>query len=200
MVNRLAAALGLGFLLFSASPALASIMDGAPKHDGFFLRFHTGPASLDISLKNSPTSIGGGGGIFSFALGGAVAENLILFGEMTNILVLDPTVTLDNKDFQTRNASAGVTAIGPGLSYYFMPINIYLSGTLLFARTRLEDEVSTASSEYGVGAKLALGKEWWVSTNWGLGLAGSATFAQMPDGADTVTSSSYGLMFSATYN
>ena len=56
---------------------------------------------------------------------------------------------------------------------------------------------------HGFGAKLAVGKEWWVSDHWGLGLAAEAVLAITPDSGTnppTWTTFGGGLTFSATYN
>jgi hypothetical protein len=48
-----------------------------------------------------------------------------------------------------------------------------------------------------------VGKEWWISQNWGFGLAGEFIAASMKDETDpkvTWTASAYSLLFSATYN
>jgi hypothetical protein len=63
-------------------------------------------------------------------------------------------------------------------------------------------------TEFGPGLSLVLGKEWWVSDNWGLGLAGQLYAARMKDrqpafvGSETPTWRALGLnlLFSASFN
>jgi hypothetical protein len=49
-----------------------------------------------------------------------------------------------------------------------------------------------------------VGKEWWVTQDWGLGLAGQFQVASMkdhPDGVSTrMTAETFSLLFSATFN
>jgi len=50
---------------------------------------------------------------------------------------------------------------------------------------------------------LALGKEWWVSDHWGLGVAGHISFSSNQDPVasnNTLTTWAFGAAFSATYN
>ena len=66
-------------------------------------------------------------------------------------------------------------------------------------------------TESGWGFSLSLGKEWWVSENWGLGLAGFV-YHSRTTGEDisfdyetyqrpyTVDNTVIGIMFSATYH
>ena len=55
----------------------------------------------------------------------------------------------------------------------------------------------------GLGLKLAVGKEWWVSDHWGIGVAGQFFISRNDDpDATTVklTTLGGGVAFSATYN
>jgi hypothetical protein len=66
-----------------------------------------------------------------------------------------------------------------------MPYNTFISGTLLFTRLvwsedDLGEEDSEADNEYsepGVGLSLSVGKEWWVSSNWGLGVGARLNYS-----------------------
>jgi hypothetical protein len=51
---------------------------------------------------------------------------------------------------------------------------------------------------------LMVGKEWWVSTNWGLGVAGQIMYMSIKDKEiieeKDMTFASFGVLFTATYN
>lgn len=91
------------------------------------------------------------------------------------------------------------------MTYYFMPSNVYLSGSLGLANAAIETDFDTFDSDFGYGINLAVGKEWWVSDNWGLGVASHLYYSRIPDAElngeepylDTV---SVALLFSATFN
>jgi hypothetical protein len=96
-----------------------------------------------------------------------------------------------------------MSAFGAGLTYFFMPVNMYLSGTvgagsLSFSGTDL-DGLETDS---GLALNFVLGKEWWVSNRWGLGLAGAFDYHSAPDKnvSEDWTGTSFSLLFSATFN
>ncbi len=38
-----------------------------------------------------------------------------------------------------------------------------------------------SSSAWGLTGRFSVGKEWWVSSNWGLGLAGELLLGRMSD-------------------
>ena len=62
---------------------------------------------------------------------------------------------------------------------------------------------TSSSSQAGFGAKVGVGKEWWVGDHWGLGLAGQFFLGINQDtGGDPPTWATLGggLAFSATYN
>jgi hypothetical protein len=97
--------------------------------------------------------------------------------------------------------------LGLGACYYFMPVNIYLSASVTVSRDRLEIDEKKGSTNPGVGAYVSIGKEWWVSDNWGLGVALFAYASRMDAresgtfvGRYTVYNTVAGVVFSATYN
>jgi hypothetical protein len=160
---------------------------GYQEHDGFFLRLHCGGGYLTTSesLQGNSLTLAGPAFAFSAAFGGAVTPNLIVFGELLGMGVSDPKATLNG-------------------AYYVEPMNLYFSGTLTFSQLSFDDKNSStkAESEIGFGFSAALGKEWWVSTDWGLGAAALFQFASMKDkGIDArITALGFALLFSATYN
>ena len=93
-----------------------------------------------------------------------------------------------------------------GLSYYFMPINIYISAGICSNIGRIEGNVLETDNIFGSGFFCSVGKEWWVSKNWGLGLAIYYYYGKMETDEDifidqyTITDRIFGLAFSATYN
>jgi hypothetical protein len=82
---------------------------------------------------------------------------------------------------------------------------VYLSGALAAMAFSASDDYgkTLVSSNTGVGFEGMIGKEWWVSSDWGLGLAGELVLASMKDRDDnTITwnGSSFSILFSSTFN
>jgi len=178
---------------------------GVEMHDGFYLRMGLGVGYMESSasqagqtLKLSGTAVG-----LDFAFGGVVAENLIVFGELAFLQVDSPTVSLGGVS-GTANGSVDHIGIGPGIAYYFMPTNIYLSGALLLGRLQTHNNNSNqvGQTNFGVGGSLMAGKEWWVSPQWGLGVAVQLILANNHDpGIDAdFTTIGGDVAFSATFN
>jgi len=184
---------------------------GSHHHDGFFLRFLAGfgYTSMGADLGPADTKISGGGGGFALALGGALTPNLILFGELLQSIAVEPKVEVGDASATAQDASASLVGIGAGLAYY-LSNNLYLSGTLAFSQISLQDadNQEVADTEFGPGLSLVVGKEWWVSDNWGLGMAAQLYAATMKDrgpavaGGDAPTWQATGLnlLFSASFN
>lgn len=182
---------------------------GVHGHDGFYLRLTAGAGYLSASETYGVVTdnYSGLGGAFTAAFGGTVAPNLIIYGEL---LVTE----VSNAEYSVNNVSAGYSqtdltqfGIGPGIAYYFEPVNLYLSGTLAFTKMSFSDTysgVAQGDTNLGIGASFMLGKEWWVSPDWGIGLAGQLYLASMGDtvnGYNTrMQSSMFALLFSATFN
>lgn len=183
-----------------APPPRDAPRGGHHEHDGFYLRFL--PGFGYTSMSSSGVKVHGGSGAFTFSIGGAVAENFIVFGHLGGSTIADPKVRIHGVDYQ-GSGSASLSAFGAGVAYYLMPSNVYFSGALVATHISLrdEDDRKFAETKTGGGFDLAIGKEWWVSDNWGLGVAGRFMFANIDDeGGSTIRATSTSIAFSATYN
>ncbi|PKL38438.1 MAG: hypothetical protein CVV44_11160 [Spirochaetae bacterium HGW-Spirochaetae-1] len=190
---------------FSAVFAQDMESDGTNMHDGFYLRFQLGVGYQSLTYEDfvpgSDMKFTGAAGNFTMQIGYAVINDLILFGELSSCVMTDPTLKLGGSSYDTNDTQVSVVGFGGGLSYYFAS-NFFLSLSLGATRATLEVSGSSGSSELGFGTNVAIGKEWWVSENWGLGLALVGNYSRMKDkGVDNKMSNIYiGLAFSATYN
>jgi hypothetical protein len=92
---------------------------------------------------------------------------------------------------------------GPGITYYIMPENLYLSLSILLNLAIMNAEGESNKSKPGYGFNILAGKEWWVGAQWGLGIAiygyynsqGHMDFDEL-----TMSAFSFGVVFSATHN
>jgi hypothetical protein len=196
---------------YYASPRPAYYSYGH-SHDGFFLRLTAGLGYVTASetFGGATDTYSGVGATFGAAFGGAIAPNLILFGEFLGTSVADPAHDVSGPGGGSVSMSGDMTlfGFGPGIAYYIEPINLYLSGTLAFSQVSFTDSsygnYATSDTNWGVGASFVVGKEWWVARAWGIGLAGQVHLASMSDnvqGYDTrMTAAAISLLFSATYN
>ena len=180
---------------------------GAPhRHDGLFLRLSGGfgGASTDATDEfGDKLEFSGLSGDANFAIGGMVSRNLALHGTFWGWAISDPDVEINNDDQGELDGSLTMSAIGGGVTYYFMPTNLYLSGSLGLGQLELDIEnVGDADTDWGLVFDATIGKEWWVSANWGLGLAGGFGFHSISEDNfdDNWSGVSLGLRFSATFN
>jgi hypothetical protein len=160
-----------------AVAASAPAPDPEPRHEGFFLRMDLGFGwSWSFVSSSKVTGIGSGLGI---GIGGNVGDNLALFGELFAAGTSKPR--LDGMDVGMESLSVG--GIGVGLTYYFMPQNVFVSTIAgVGSLARRQNSVCAGSSSQGCGtytasdpgfiARAGIGKEWHVSRTWGLGIAG----------------------------
>ena len=100
------------------------------------------------------------------------------------------------------NGDLSVFAFGGGLTYYIMPANVYLAGSVGFGQAVFEDyRGAVDGSDLGLGVNLMVGKEWWVGSDWGLGVAGQGIILATDDEfLGNITAFSTNILFSATYN
>jgi hypothetical protein len=173
-------------------------------HDGFFLRLSggVGYASTSEDFEAGELKVSGPSGDANLAIGGVVSPNLALHATLWAWALSDPDVEFENLSSEL-NGDVTLSGFGGGLTYYFAPSNVYLSGSVGAAVMEVDfDGGPEAESDTGLAVDFTIGKEWWVGNNWGLGLAGALGFHSVPDqgGDENLTGTSVGLRFSATLN
>lgn len=188
-------------LTLLGGPALA----GEPRtHDGFFLRLSGGGggASSTLDVPGLESEFSGGSGDINIAVGAVVATNLALHGTFFGWSVSDPDLDVEGVGSGEVDGTFSMAAFGGGLTYYFMPVNMYLSGSLGGAQLNFDGSGVEGESDTGIAGELILGKEWWVGNSWGLGVAGSYGFHSIPDGDvdENWSGNSWSIRFSATLN
>ena len=170
------------------------------RHLGFYLHLDIGVGYLSSSPSQpaGASSASGAALPFSFVIGGAVAEDWILAADLWAASGPSPSGS------SWGNTASG--GLGFNVTHYFMPANVYVSLTPSFTslvfNTNQGYQNFADRAATGFGVKLGLGKEWWVTGHWGLGLCGWYAFSFNPEGngAGTWRTFSGGLAFSATFN
>ena len=187
-----------------------SSKDKHQQHTGFFLSMGLGPAfgKITSDMGHEQIDMSGAGYKFDFKIGGAVKENLILHATMISTMLDGPSVKSSyygmlGKTTNSISISENML-IGGGLTYYIMPFNLFLSGSLGLGNYSLTDIDSNVngSTNNGVSMQLKVGKEWWVSRRWGLGIALTygKTFVDNTAGNEKLNSNRFGILFNATLN
>ena len=193
-------------LLLTLSPAAHA---GEPRtHDGFLLRLSvgagTGGSEIDdpvfgsIDLSGTPYDV-------NIAIGGMVAPNVGLHATLFGWSISDPDADVTIPGLGTAsgtlNGDATLAAFGGGITYYVMPLNLYLSGSLGFGSLELSGDVEGETDD-GMVVDLTVGKEWWVGDSWGLGVAGGFNYHNLgdPDAEENWSGTAFTVRFSATLN
>jgi hypothetical protein len=175
------------------------------QHTGLYLHLDTGPAFMSSTFSvptYSDQTASGPAWTLGASLGGAIAPNLILAGDLFGAMAVNPSVNYGGTDY---DYSISLVGIGPELVYYFVPANIYLSGTLAFTRlTESSGGIDYASSDVGLGGRIALAKEWWIGPRLGLGLGGQVFFSSNKEpsnvGTQRISTWGAGMLVSVTLN
>ena len=174
-------------------------------HDGFFLRMGLGGGFANSS-SDSPygdVNVKGGAVDLELSIGGNIVENFALHADLFGLFIPGPTLEMDGYETDTgaEDVSFSINAFGAGFTYYFMPVNLYVSLSAGLAVLQMQVENMTSETDPGFGTRFMIGKEWWVSDEWGLGAAGNFIFSVVKDSDDsTWVSMGGGLLFSVTFN
>jgi hypothetical protein len=178
-------------------------------HDGLYLHMDLGFGYTSIS-SNSNTSYSGTSTSLGIAGGVAFAPNLIAFGNLVVLNISNASQSIAGSPVGNVGGSIGWMALGPGLAYYVEPSNFYFAGTVGIARANFGSGTNSTGgsgniTSWGLGGQFLVGKEWWVSQNWGLGIAGQVVLSTASDANPALssinwTTAGFNLLFSATYN
>ncbi|MCG5055356.1 MAG: tetratricopeptide repeat protein [Myxococcales bacterium] len=174
---------------------------GFHTHDGWFLRLLVGLHRVSVNERRAGASRVGAGVASGVAFGYALLPSLAAFGEV-GVAARSETTGPTNESRTT------VGGVGAGLTYYVLPYNVYVSASLLYGIMEFSTETTVAgvtttresSSTSGVGTHLSLGKEWWASANWGVGVALDLYAVEAEVEGSTWAGTSGGVAFSATFN
>jgi len=174
------------------------------RHLGTYIRPDLGFGYVRSSASQNgvDASISGFAGTFGIAVGAAITENQILAVHLWDLVATSPTITSGNTTLNNPNATLTFVAIGGEYTGYYAG-NVYLSISPALTRGTLAVNGTSQNTSWGFGLRAALGKEWWVSNHWGLGMVGHLSFTANQDtGTNPPMWTSWGatVAFSATYN
>jgi len=156
------------------------------KRDGVSLRVSAGLGHWYTDFQHEPPMGSGASEASSFsgstitmgaAVEGTTSRNVMVFGELVVSLASDVTVKTPWGGTSDWSGTYGLVSAGPGVSYSFDQSGVYASGTLTI--TRLFGKMT--DGKQGYGANLALGRDWWASTNWRTGVVAALQFAIAED-------------------
>ncbi len=101
------------------------------------------------------------------------------------------------------NTSVELDAIGLNVTRYFVPVEVFatvvVSGTRLAITDDNGEGPEYAHSDIGFGLKVLLGKEWRVSSLFGIGVAAEVFLAVNRTGGESLDTLGGGLLFSFTF-
>lgn len=150
---------------------------------GFFARMLVGGGNIESSNEaGSAPTVDFSVGTFEFdvAVGATVLTNFAVHGTMS--VVSSPDLKMDFSGSSGDNGTDRMLFWGGGLTYYFVPINIYLSGNVGAAQLKgrfSKDE--KFDSDWGYALSFVAGKEWWTGDRMAIGLAGAFGYHSIPD-------------------
>jgi hypothetical protein len=182
---------------------------GPREHEflGLFLRLtmDVGPARTSVHSGSEESRWSGEEVGGSIAAGIVVRRNLALHFNWSNWEISDP-------DVETGALSGGargdidLDVFSGGLTYYFMPANIYVSGAIGVGNwkgaVRVQDTEISMKTDTGLVMDISTGKEWWIGEGWGVGIGGGFGYHSMSDITTDGTRSGtrWTFLLSATFN
>lgn len=180
--------------------ALPSAPPDAHRHHGFFLHADLGLGYFRSSASGAAiTGLGAG---LDLSVGFGISERVAIYAAIFDAVTAAPRLSVDGVQSAPRDWSAGTGGLGAGLSYYFMPANLYLTAAAGAGALTVTQGSTSYSTKIGFVGRFGLGKEWFVSDSWSLGGALLLVFGTHTDQGDAPqrwTTVAPLLAFSATF-
>jgi hypothetical protein len=163
--------------------------------------------------SDSEYDYAGGGVLWAVDVGAGITDALTVQARLGQTLIFSPQLKVDGEEQELdegRNVSA--TLFGAGLTYHFMPLNMYVTAIGGLSELRITDGQNPELYDpddptLGFGLNLDVGKEWWVVPQTGIGVAGRFVWAT--GGAETAIDNrevksdrnlmAFGVLFSVTH-
>jgi hypothetical protein len=184
---------------------------GAETHDGGYLRMHIGFNSTTLTARASgeTAEYAGSGASFAIALGYSITPHLVLYYEFLVCGASQADTKRNGVGTGGAALDTNLFGMGPGAAYYFWP-NVFVATSFLLAQAQINDTNGNLldESKGGFAFEALVGKEWWASDNWGLGISGQMVLGSMKGKDSDLTigavpswhATAFSLLFSATYN
>ncbi len=189
------------------SPAPSKGMSkGAFSHDGFYMSNAVGFGYSEFKNDDEETSMTANGVGFSLMhkLGYTVLPNLIVHANLTTVFYSHLDMERDALAvYAKRFPNLKSVRLGVGATYYLPDFgDLFVGGSAGMIGYFIDvPKMSGSTGPEGYGFSLEVGREFWVSENWGLGLAFVYNSGALNDRVDgRFNSSSIHLMLTATYN
>lgn len=194
---------------------------GYHQHDGFYLSYNWGPVFGNVmgKVKSYNGSIPytanflGTGGMMDFKIGWAIKNNMILHTTFILNKVPAPEIITTVGNNSTSKSmpdkfEVDESMFGVGMTYYIMPYNIFLSGSIGRGKFKIsgsENKDDDGDTNSGFSMQLKIGKEWWILKNWGAGLGltyGKTNLTHQPPigFAEKLDSNRFGILLNTTFN
>ena len=197
------------------------------KHLGFFFRTQLGIGAANISTDdkiNNKVDYNSDflrSSFFNIMVGGAIVNNLIMYAGLNNLsskVVYKPKSASNNcgydvfynNELKDCYGNYNLLGLSLGITYYFMPVNIFISGDLRYSIGDLQSDSVNSYFSYnynnGMGVSFQVGKEWYINYYSGIGVAlfyeRSLLSSEAINGRvqGKATSNQYGILFTSTYN
>ena len=198
--------------LVVCSTILATWCNGSagppPKtHEGQFFHVASGFGWMSTSATDNGDDLDLHGLTFDgdLAIGSMLRQNFALHATFYGWFARDPNVKfLDESKRSNTDVVHGAAALGA--TYYFMPANIFASARLgggwMWQQRVFGGQQNAAKSNFGFVGGVAVGKEWWTSDYWAIGISGDFDFHVLPsaDFDGTFKGGSFAIHFTATHN
>jgi hypothetical protein len=174
------------------------------EHDGFFLRLQPGIGVLKAWTERPELRLSSNTLHLGLDVGGVAARNFVVFGRLYAQAPTRPSVDTAGGVTELSRWGGYLGGAGAGVSYYFAD-NFFATGALTLSRQGFYQAQGAGfdlDSETGAALHAGIGKEWWVSSNWALGVSLELLGAYLPDAERTSHWRLGGgaVQFSATYN
>ncbi|MEM9074069.1 MAG: hypothetical protein AAGE52_36595 [Myxococcota bacterium] len=183
---------------YAAQPAM---LQPERDHRGFFMRFNLSANFMGMrtDLFGDDLTIRGGGAGAGISIGGSIISRLAIHFDLYTVAAISPSVEIGGA---SADADSLVLVVLGGGGTFYLPNNMFFTVGIGVGAASLSTDAgsSVGSTDAGVAARFQVGKEWWLGSEWGIGLAATFGYARLPDGPTDWNTGHVGIGLSLTKN
>ena len=175
------------------SESSESSSDSSPNHhSGLMLRVTAGAGYANTGFRErivgSDVSFGAYGPTLELdaALGGVLFRNFAIHGTVQYWAAPNPNLRVRSGSYTIDGSTSDDTMlsgllVGGGVTAWLGESNVYGSASLGAVMLRAENDRFREDSDWGFGGQALLGKEWWLGSSLGIGLAAAFSWHVTPE-------------------
>lgn len=187
--------------------AQSDLTRGHSRGEGLYISWSGGLGMLAVNdriTEGGSTTIktkGGAGGT-NIRIGTAVKDDLLIHADILAVVTGDIRLNASGDASGVISDADNIVMriYALGTSYYFMPSNFFISGSLGLGTYEVTANIEETTTEMRPGLIVKAGKDWWIAKSWDMGVSFEMGYLRVDQHTEVRDEVLSGLALLASFN